>query len=173
MVANATQPNTQIVYQYFIALVQHDTGTLGGVEAISWNGVRSTNRYRTFKYDTGVGPNSLEIDEVYPGHVAYTGTIKGISVYNQISFLENFIRTDAGIHGFDILRQIKPFDIDVNIYKANSIETPAWVITLSGVVIQKVDIEFDITADDPKIVQELPFAFKKLSIAGNSAIYTV
>jgi len=170
MATNPIQPQTSIVYQYFIAL-RVNNNTVGGINAIAWNGERTLHDYRTFKQ---TGPNdsinSLEIDEVYPGHVTYTGTLKGVSFLNgtingqaaNYSVLQNFIKNTAG--GFDVLQQTSPADISVMIFKATDTSKPVYTITLKGVWITKTDIEFDLTSDDPMITQELPFTFGHIEV---------
>ena len=161
-----TRGDSGIAFQYF-AQIQLASSTpykdIGGIEAIAWNGVRTTHNYRTFKYDAALGPTSLHIDEVYPGHVSYTGNLRGISLYSKTSFLENFEVNST--YGYDILRQNKALDIHINIYKANAPIKPVWSVSLNGLSFTKIDIEFDMTADDPKIVQEMPFTFQKLTIS--------
>lgn len=172
-------PITEARLQPFISiLVPGDGGKevgVGSINKISWDSERDVNVWRQLNADD-TDPGIAQ--EVYPSALPkYTLKVSKIVLYKQ-TFMHAFGLTSSG-KGYDILGQLRPVDIKVQLYEPSLASDIATVnqntavdnksvsvtIIFKGVWFKNLPMSFDVDATDLKIEQEVEGMASRIEVS--------
>ena len=171
------QPSTttRLTYKYFVT-IKVDGNSLAQAQTIKFGSERNSELWRQFTTDPGSTTNNpLIAMEVYPGLQTYTGSLGFVAAYDLFSFLRaigasHFTSNPTGTndvatinYGLDIIFQTKAVDIEVQVYEASDTSKVAASVMLKGCWFKSSNYTFDMTQNNPIIIQNTDFEFKGIT----------
>jgi len=171
------QPRTNLTYKYFVEIKVNSTA-IGAARTISFGSERNAAIWRQFM--TSPTDNPLQIQEVYPGLQEYRGSLSHVTTYDLFSFLVSIGATNYNAapgddatkynEGLDILYQSIPVSLTVNIYNnvGGTSEPPVRTVTLENCWFESCNYTFDMTQDNPIILQNVSFQCKGITVSNAS-----